>query len=506
MAQKLNQPVALICTSGSAVYNYAPAISEAFYSNTPLIILSADRPPEWIDQRDGQTIRQTGILESHVLGSYELPDQYSHDDVIWHAHRIMNDACNQMMGKSKGPVHVNVPLREPFYPEGELPKPTGSLKSFDNDFGNSGLSQASMENVRRDLNSHNKILVVVGQSHGNSNDLEILNEFVHGNNLPVITDIISNHSSLDNAIRHHDLFLGAINKDGQKNLQPDLLITLGRSVISKNLKLYLRTYKPKAHWHITDDNLVPDTFQSLTQVFNLSSAEFLTSILSLKINANEEYLKSWQALDTKTNLFIRSLDNLSLWELPVVNRLIKSLPENCQLHLANSMPVRWANFINSTRSDLSIFANRGTSGIDGCLSTAVGCALATEEPVVALLGDMSFIYDRNGLWHNYLPSNLRIVVLNNQGGGIFKLIAGPSSQPELEEIFVTTQKLTAVNTVKDFDMDYVSASTMTELENGISFFLDATDRAKLLEVHTDSDINQQKFQQLKTELRNHLNE
>ncbi len=506
MSQKLHEPIVIVCTSGSAVYNYAPAVAEAYYSNVPLIVMSADRPPEWVDQRDGQTIRQRGIFSDHVKGSFQLPDSIDHKDKLWHSHRTINEAINLATGKSPGPVHINVPLREPFYPEGDLPTFSRDIRIIDHVKGSNSLSDNNLSDLKKALLSHNKILIIAGQSELNAKIIETIGNFSNHNEIPIITDVISNFSSVPNAIIHQDLFLGAIDDAAKEGLQPDLVISFGKSVISKNLKFFLRKCKPQEHWHIGEKELVPDTMQSLTKIIPLPITTFCESLGPVNRSKSENYLSAWITIDNKTGEYLSASTSGELWELSVVNDLLENLPNNSQLHLANSMPVRWANFINHRRVDIEVFANRGTSGIDGCLSTAVGCALACKDSVVAILGDMSFLYDRNGLWHNYLPHNLRILVINNHGGGIFRLIEGPSQQAELEEFFETRQRLNVKNTTRDYDIEYLTAESPDQYDDALITFLKLEERAKLLEVQVNSKINKVELEILKQGLISHLNE
>ena len=493
MAQQANQLVVLICTSGSAVYNYAPAVAEAFYNHIPMIILSADRPPEWIDQRDGQTIRQSGIFGRHVKRSYSFPDSLEHEDQIWHGHRMINEAINSAMAHEPGPVHINVPLREPFYPEkGKEIKASEDIRIIHSLFQKSLSHPEQVSLAKQALAGEKNILVVAGQGKYDDTTLSAIQDFSGTYHAPIVADVISNCGHLENSIIHQDLFLHIENNE----LAPDLLITFGKSVISKNLKLFLREFKPQQNWHI-GTNEPADTFQSLTRVIDCDISSFFKEAAHSG-NNHTQYLDKWNEIDQLTENHLSDYVSQSgFWELTAVSQIMEQLPQNSILHLANSMPVRWANFLGNRRSDLIVEANRGTSGIDGCLSTALGCALTTDKIVTVLLGDMSFLYDRNGLWHNYLPNNLRIVVLNNQGGGIFRLIKGPSDQPELDEFFETHQSLTCQNTIQDFDIEYLSIGDSNELSSSIHGFFEPDEKCKLMEIFTDSKVNQTKYQELK---------
>src|SRR5690606_8486249 len=252
-------------------------------------------------------------------------------------------------------------------------------------------------------------------------------------------DVISNLHGISHLVRHGDLFLGQASGDVKKSLQPDLLITFGESVISKNVKLFLRQFPAKAHWHIQPSGTPADTFQGLTKIIHTEPAEFFDFLDKLETPENFErqkqsnYQKLWEVEERKA---LRCLEDFfpqtEFAELELVHELMKALPENCSLHLANSMSVRYTNFIGLTsdKKSIAVFSNRGTSGIDGCTSTAVGHALTSDKPTLLLTGDMAFFYDRNAFWHNYPIPNLRVVVLNNHGGTIFNMIDGPASLPE----------------------------------------------------------------------------
>ncbi len=497
MAQQLNEPVALLCTSGSAGLNYYPAIAEAYYQQIPLLVLTADRPPEWIDQADGQTIRQRNMYANHIKASYELPVDYSHPDAVWQIERTVNEAINMSRAYPPAPVHINLPFREPLYPPKDFEmifdKNVRIIKEIQSE---QALSEIAWEEILEVWNESEKILVVGGQDRVDKLLLAKLKVL----NLTTLNDIISNLHYLENKINFHDIFLAK--KEIQAALgKADLLITFGKSIISKNLKQYLRNYKPKQHWHIQESGNVPDTFKNLTKIIRCKPSYFFLNLdekqkvndLTTKNRAN--YQKSWQEINTRIANQIysffekQSLISSSFSELEVVNEVLFWAYDN--IHLANSMTVRYANYLSYTKNEYTVefFSNRGTSGIDGCLSTAVGHALANPEKMnVLIIGDLAFFYDRNGLWHNYLPQNLRIVVLNNHGGNIFKMIDS-GGMPEAEEYFVTKQTLKAERTALDAGMDYFYANNRTDFQEIMKSFFEKSSKAKLLEIETDSQAN-----------------
>lgn len=502
IAQQQQKPVALICTSGSAAFNYAPAVAEAYFQEIPLLILTADRPPEWTNQYDGQTIQQADIYGKHVKASFNYPDNPDKADIAWHGNRMVNEALLHCVNEPQGPVHINVPLREPFYPEVDEKTFFRKVRLINKSEPTKGLSNESWETLMATWQQTDKRLIIGGQLTDTTALSSVLKSFSVNQQCPVVSDIISNLHGLDNAILHQDAFLTAEKDEENAELVPDLLITFGKSNISKNLKRFIRKHKPAHHWHIQPHERYQDTFQSLTEIIPMDAGQFF-SVFDERLQAQSVspgYQATWSAndnaIETKNNEFFK--DQL-FGEFEAAKEVMTALPADSQLHLANSMSVRYANFIGlKGRKDITVFCNRGTSGIDGSNSTAVGAALAQNQMVTLITGDMAFFYDRNAFWHNYPLANLRIVLLNNHAGGIFRMIKGPSDQPELAEYFETKQQLTAENTAGDFGMDYVRVSDdVAKLRSSLVNFYEPSQTAKILEVITDSELNAKLFKAYK---------
>ncbi|MBD0402858.1 2-succinyl-5-enolpyruvyl-6-hydroxy-3-cyclohexene-1-carboxylic-acid synthase [Flammeovirga sp. EKP202] len=499
IAQQTNTPVVIACTSGTAALNYTPAITEAYYQRIPVIVITADRPTEWIDQWDGQTIRQNNIFGNHIKKSFQMPDDLSHADAKWYKQRIANEALNYAMAYPQGPIHINWPLREPFYPDTE--------EHFDFDANTIRIQkELSSEPYIEDevwekeliplLQSHQKILIVAGHGQYNHEVGESLSSLP----FPVASDVISNYGHLENATVHQDVFL---TPNENQALQPDLLITFGKSVISKNLKLFLRNNRPVEHWHIQEAGEVPDPFMSLTKVIRSSEALFFDQLSAINFDEEDynQFLFDWQEHNNRVKAQKADFfELLSFSELEVVNYLINSLPENSNLHLANSMSVRYANFIGVEREDVKVYANRGTSGIDGSTSTAVGHAIANPDELHFILtGDLAFFYDRNAFWNNYVPSNLKVVLLNNHGGVIFRMIDGPVRQPELEEYFETEQRTSAKYLAEEFRLKHWEVNSREEFYDTFETFLQPSDKACIYEVKSNKEISKNTFKAFKRE-------
>lgn len=503
-AQATAKPVVLVCTSGTAAQQYGAAIAEAFYQQTPLIVMTADRPPEWWDQADGQTIRQQQLHRNHVKATYDLPASYAHPDEVWQINRQTNEALLEAQRFPPGPVHLNVPIREPFYPDEGQALGFGAVRLIREQAPATALPTAAIAQWESELASLANILIVPGQMH---QEAAATAEAAALWPAPVLADVISNAQQPSQVITMQDWFLANALPQPQA-LQPDLLITYGRSVISKNTKLFLRKNPPKAHWHISEAGYVPDTFQSLTHIIRASPKAFFQSLLPKPNSARQQYWEHWQKLESQTRhsltAAIRQQEEFT--EFGAVKAVLSSLPPNAHLHLANSMSVRYANFLSVKGQKATVWANRGTSGIDGCTSTAVGHALARSECThILITGDLAFFYDRNAFWHNYLPKNLKILLLNNQGGLIFRMINGPARQPEAEEYFVTQQKLRAAHLAADYQIAHFTASAHQELVLHLPAWLEAQSCA-ILEVITTNQLSSTGFRQIRSELHRQLSE
>jgi len=484
MAQQQRRPVALICTSGSSALNYAPAIAEAYYQEIPLLVITADRPPEWIDQYDGQTINQTGLYGKHVIASFELPVDLSHDDAKWQANRLINEALIKTSGKIRGPVHLNVPIREPFYPSPEEQISFGDeLRVINMTPTSEELSDWEMQRLASIWNKAKERWVIVGQSPKDeelSQALDALSE-----SATIINEVTGNQHHIKGVVQNQDILLSS---NEAKINPPDLLITIGNSLISKNLKLFLRRHRPKHHWHVKATDRINDGLQSISEMIGMEPAKFLSKLFPLiKGDQKSSSLKELDhAFALKKKEYFR---DMPFGEFKAIQIFIQHLPGEVKLHLANSMSVRYANFVGNLKTEQEVFCNRGTSGIDGSNSTAVGASISSDRLNVLITGDLAFFYDRNAFWHHAPISNLRILLLNNDGGGIFNMIPGPKAQPNKEKLFLTPHGLNAQLTCEEFDMEYHCAQTEAEMRSSLTQFFALSDRPKVLEVTSDIESN-----------------
>lgn len=494
MAQQLEAPVALVCTSGSAAINYFPAVAEAFFQQIPLLVITADRPPEWIDQYDGQTVFQAELFGKHVKKSFQFPDSFGSKDQIWQANRIGNEAINLANQFPAGPVHVNIPLREPFYPQQEeqllFPKNARIIE-----INAPIISNLSFDFLSNEINSFQRILIVPGQQNVDEPIQKLIDLLSLEKQVVVVTDCISNLQS-QHTVSLHDHWLGI--PEIADSLKPDLILTFGKSLISKSLKLFIRKSVAQ-HWHVQIDGNAKDTFQTLSKIIACTPKSFLEWMLNTLPRQDNIFYDRWVSLQKKTaDALESSLLDSPFGEYPALDEVAKFIPKKSKIHVSNSMAVRYLNFLGAWNQE--IYCNRGTSGIDGSNSTAVGCTLVSGQFVTLITGDLSFFYDRNAFWHNYPLSNLRIILLNNHAGGIFRLIEGPSNQPELKEFFETKQVLNANHLASEFGFEYYLVRTKSDLKNSLKDFYLESLVPKLLEIESHSEENAHILSQIKARI------
>lgn len=487
LAQQTNKTVALACTSGSATLNYAPAIAEAFYQRIPLLVLTADRPVEWVDQADSQTIRQKNIFENYIIKSFELPQHLPTDDDVWFADRLICEAIDLCQQPVSGPVHINLPASEPLY-EGfdeEIPEPkiisTSAIQSL--------LKNDQLKKLADVWNSHSRKLIICGMLAPNESLNKLLADISNDPSVVVLTENTSNlyHSNFNSCI---DRTLSSITEDEIGEFKPELLLSIGNQIISKKIKSFFREHRPEEHWHIDPTDLFLDTFQSLTQNIPLSPVRFFESLkphISFKeSNFSTIWKQKNESLKQKHKAI---LENCKYADLKVIDELLKAIPSNANLQMGNSTPVRYAQLFDN-RIDITYNCNRGTSGIDGSLSTAVGASIGNKIPTTIILGDLSFFYDSNGLWNKYLNKGLKIIIINNQGGGIFRFLDGPSDTEAYEEFFETTHQINAEGIAKSFNVTYQKATNLKTLTERLTeFYHPQNNKTCILEIFTPREKN-----------------
>jgi len=474
IAQQISKPVALLCTSGSALLNYYPAVAEAFYSQIPLIVISADRPFDKIDIGDGQTIRQRNVFENHSLFNANLTEEASEKN-----DNLINEAINKAYTK-KGPTHINVPFEEPLYETVKKVTVDPVISAFAKVYKNTSIEDIiASTNI---WNSARKKLILVGVNEPNEIDEEILAELAKDPSVVVMTETTSN--------LHHPTFLNNIDtiitpfKDKDfKELQPEILVTFGGLIVSKRVKAFLRNYKPEHHWHI-DPLRAYNTFGSLAHHFKTNPNDFFAQIIPFTKTVKSDYAQKAQAIKKKREaMHQKYLAKAPFSDLKAFGQIMPELPKDSMLQISNSAAIRYAQLFSIDES-IPVYCNRGTSGIDGSTSTAVGAAVASEKQTTLITGDIGFLYDSNALWNNYIPKNFRIIIINNGGGGIFRILPGHSENKVFNTYFETSHCLTAEHLAKMYGFEYLTASDEATLQGALSGLFQQKSKPCILEVFT----------------------
>ncbi len=481
MAQQMRKPVVLCCTSGSALVNYYPAVTEAFYQNVPLIVLSADRPEHLIDNFDGQTIRQKNALELHTYHSTQLTEDESTQALADNLGLIKKAVGCSI--QNSGPVHINMPFSEPLYEFQEMIDlqfeefkfPPIEIEKLEIDY----------ENLAQKWNSAEKKLVLVGMQFPDKKLNEWMKKLADDDSVVILTETTSNLDS-KRFFNKIDSVIYSLKEETMEHLKPEILLTIGQNVVSKKVKSFIRNHSPKQHWHL-DEFWHPDTFQCLTDKIHSAPLAFLQEFVPKIYQQKSHYFNDWHSVRVEKEIKQKDFAaQTGFSDFKVFEKLIQTFPENTQIQYGNSSVIRYAQLFEHSPEN-EIFCNRGTSGIDGCTSTAAGASMVNGKQTVLVTGDISFFYDSNGLWNRYIPNSFRIIILNNGGGNIFKIIPGPENSGVVESVFETRHHLTAEYLAKMFGFEYIKIESQSDLDHELEDFYQDSQRPKIMEINT-SDI------------------
>ena len=518
IAQQTRKPVIITCTSGTASLNFAPAIAEAFYQKIPLLILTADRPTEWIHQGEGQSIQQRNVFANYVKRSYELPQEATDKDGLWSSNRIVCEAIDQTTQSGGGPVHLNIRFREPLYDIADyqgaaLPKIIDTLPI------EKKLPENQLEALTKEWRKADKKMILCGllplEKENRLN--QFLKKINKDSSVIVLAETTANIFG-KKFITNFDGVLTTISDKEITAFQPDLLVTIGGSFISKKIKLFLRKHQAKIHWHFENIDYHLDTFQSLNHTIPLNPISFFEQLFGylpptpkgeltptfnresffplkdadspLGVGGKSVNLSTYQNLwlKRKKKVFVRQkkyLKTLQWSDLQAFNIILPKLPKGTNLHLGNSTPVRYMQLFEPN-SAIIYNSNRGVAGIDGCTSTAVGAAFITEKPTTIITGDIAFFYDSNAFWHSHLSPKLRVILINNGGGNIFRFIKGPDTTEQLDQYFETHHEQSAKYIAKTYNLNYFVAENEKELKEVLADFYKKqnNNHPAILEVNT----------------------
>lgn len=476
IAQQIQKPVAVVCTSGSALLNYYPAFAEAFYNEIPLVVISADRPHDKIDIGDGQTIRQENVYLNHSLYNANLTEEASEENDFKIQEALF------IAASKKGPVHINVPFEEPLYETiTELAVKPTLVELFSEE-----KATVEVNSFAEIWNKSFKKLVLIGGKNPNEIEQKFLNQLGDDNSVVVMTEVTSN-THHPNFLTNIDTIITPFSEEDFKDFQPDILVTIGGMIVSKRIKAFLRKYKPNEHWHI-DELRAYNTFDCLTQHFEMTPNAFFEEFLPKTNLLESDYLsKALSIREYRNHKHQEYLNKVQFSDLKVFEVILSKLPKNIQLQISNSSPIRYAQLFPVDES-IDVFCNRGTSGIDGSTTTAIGASVISKKPTVFITGDISFFYDSNALWNNYIPNNFKIILINNGGGGIFRILPGHQETDTFNKYFETSHSLTAEYLAKMYGFLYLDVKSLNDIEMNWGLFTNS-EMPVILEIFTPEKDN-----------------
>ena len=445
MSQCLQEPVAVCVTSGTALLNLAPAVAEAYYQHVPLVVISADRPSQWIDQLDGQTLPQPDALGRFVAKAVSLPEPMN-EEQQWYCNRLVNEA----LMVRHAPVHINVPISEPLF-----------------DFTVSALpEERKIELLPADMPNHT-------MSH-------VIRMFMQSKRPMLITGQPMN-PNLDEAV--------CLVGDDERYI-PDFVLYIGGSIVSKRVKHFLR--KAKETWAVNETGEVNDTFMNLTHVIQGDGKVLADQIRFMLEQQPHPFVQQWEELLEKVRQHAIAYQPAysQMATVKWLEHQYSMMNEQCPVHYANSTSIRLANIYACH----GVYCNRGVNGIDGSLSTAAGFSCVTDEQVLCVIGDLSFFYDQNALWNQNLRGNFRILLMNNGKGGIFNMLPGLEQSPVRDRFVAAEHHTSATGICQQNNIVYLKAENMEEMQEGIDRLLqEESERPMLLEVFTDAAEDERVF-------------
>lgn len=495
IAQYSHEPVALVCTSGSAVLNFAPSIVEAYYQHLPLVILTADRPTAWIDRADGQTIRQPHIYQNFIKASFHLPSENTRSETL-HSDRIISQAIDLALQFPRGPVHINIPLDEPLY--APLPSFHTSPRVIRTLPTEVKPASTTLTHFLETWKAAGKRMILVGIGTPNAALESLLQTLAIHSETLVVTENLSNISGR-HFVTTPDVFFASLNETEKQFLQPDLIISIGHSLISKHLKQFVRKYPPKEFWQLHSELPYADTYQCLQYIVPVEADLLLNSLISpstqttlasvATTDSSHSYRTFCQSVQNRTRSKLSTyIQTLPHCDISVIDAILKHIPSHWVLHIANSTPIRITQWFE-TRPDLQYFCNRGTSGIDGSVSVASGSAVVSQKKTLLITGDLSFLYDSNGLWNVQFPQNLKIIVLNNGGANIFRMVGDDTIDEKAQALFDASHTVNLSGLCKAYAIPYkaFSGSHPIYTEELKNFF--QQEGSAVLEFTTQKEIN-----------------
>lgn len=483
------KPVAILCTSGTAAANYTPAIAECQISRVPLIVLTSDRPHELRSVGAPQAINQVNMFSNYVNFQFDLPIADGTEQMLYTIHYQMQIASQYLYGPHRGPIHFNMPFREPLTPDMNrvdlLKSQVKTLPHYQKSIAVKGISAILQKK---------KGLIIVGDMQHQEVDQILTYSTVY--DMPILADPLSQlrKSNHPNVITTYDLLYRA-----GLDLDVDFVIRVGKPVISKKLNQWLK--RTKAYQILVQNNDKIDVFPMPPNIsYEISANDFFRSLMEEESVQRKDWLELWQSLEQQSRVEIKEYLNHASDEAVYVGEVIHKLSKGDALFVGNSMPIRDVdNLMFETEAE--VYANRGANGIDGVVSTAIG--MAAHKKVTLLIGDLSFYHDMNGLLMAKLNDiNINIVLVNNDGGGIFSYLPQKDSASDyFERLFGTPTGLDFEHAALLYDFTFERFESLNDFKYAELSSMDS----HIYEVLTSREDNMQQHQILYKKLSDIVN-
>lgn len=490
IAEITGEGVALICTSGTALLNYAPAVAEAYYRHLPLIVISADRQPEWIDQDDSQTIRQPGALAAIVKHSYAIKGEAESREERWFVNRTLNEALTKALNGRRGPVHINISLSMPLTGEAEADNLT-DFRKINLIAPKPVIDTETARTLAAELIGK-KVLIFGGINQPDAKLGKAIASLATLPNVSVMAEGLANIHCQD-AMWNVETLISRMTVDEAEELTPDVLITFGGAPVGAAWKRVARMWQLTDHWHVGVNETIIDTYMQLTRRVEFPPEGFFPRLagamkyLASKKRPESDYSAKWHEMSQRFETKTSESGLLNAWSgLMAVGEILKSVPERWNLQFSNGMAVRYGQMYDLSRFH-RVDCNRGVSGIDGSLSTAVGASSAYASPTLLITGDMSAQYDVGALASSAVSPRLKIVVLNNGGGGIFSFVKTTATLPERDKLFKCELRLPLEQLAEAYGMRYVRATDKQSLGKAVAELKTENSRPVIAEIVTDAE-------------------
>jgi 2-succinyl-5-enolpyruvyl-6-hydroxy-3-cyclohexene-1-carboxylate synthase len=504
IAKASGKPVAILCTSGTAAANYFPAIAEANISRIPLIVITSDRPHELRDVGAPQAIDQIRLYGHHVKWFVEMAIPEQSDEMLRYVRSVCGRAAATALQAPSGPVHLNFPFREPLIPRidnenvfqlKERPRRYVNVRN-----GALTIDKNDMSEIAAAINEHENGIIVCGQMEDEA-FTEMLTMLSDRLNFPILADPLSQlrsgKHSTENVIDAYDTFLR--NADAKSDLKPTMILRFGSMPVSKALTIFLKENYQAEHFVVDGAGGWRDPAVLSTEMIYCNETTFCQTLLSeVKANKNQQFLHKWQALNrlTKDSLTVIK-DTTELSESRLFYQLAEMIPDHANLFVGNSMPIRdLDSFFHNNEKSIRILANRGANGIDGTISTALGAAAVSSQPSYLVLGDLTFFHDLNGLLAAKLyPIDITIIIVNNNGGGIFSFLPQAEHPKHFELLFGTPLDLDFEHVVRMYNGKFTRVQDWDHLGSTMES-VKSTHGLNVIEVVTKRDRNTEEHRKM----------